>query len=667
MKKLLALVAVVALSLTACGSGGSKVVKNDYTYVYGTDISMLDYLRTSRATNHQHNANFVDGLLEHDKYGVLQPSLAKEWSHNDDFTVWTFKLRDGINWVTNTGEVYDKVVAQDFVSGLQHALEFKSGTSWITYNVIQNAMEYAQGAVTDFTQVGIKAEDDKTLVYTLAKPIPFFDTMLTYAIFYPVNKEFLESKGAGCALGTPAPDTCTFGTTEPDSILYNGAYLLTNNTAKSVIEYKANPNYWDKDKVYIPNVKLVYYDGSDPASLFNNFDQGIYSNAPVYEDNPASFELAKQKYGDSLFTSRLGSSTYYFAFNLDRNIYASPADPAAAVSTKDDKAKADTKLAILNKNFRKAVFHAVDRPALMAQLSTESLKLNSIRNAYTNPGLVLNSQGVDYSKLVEAEMIKLNPTDFPSDWKIDDSQDGYLNVNLAKEYAAKAKTELEALGVVFPIQLDVLQDQADAKGVNGLNSVKQSLESNLGSDFVQVNAVLTDEDNALAGGYYAEGGSQSNWDLSFGVGWGPDFGDPKSFLATFLPETGDVITSIGLDYPGEAAVGDDKANATAVGLYEYLAKYDKADAEYKDMDVRYQLFAEAEAFLLDQAIVMPYQANGGRYNVSKVVPYTAPYSDYGIDDNKLKGVQVSDKVITLEERNKLKATWEKERSEASKK
>ena len=87
-----------------------------------------------------------------------------------------------------------------------------------------------------------------------------------------------------------------------------------------MIEYTANENYWDAEHVYIPKVKLVYYNGSDPDSLFNGFDKGEYSAAPVYTDNAAIYKTAKEKYGDAIYISRTTSMTFWISWIFDRNI-----------------------------------------------------------------------------------------------------------------------------------------------------------------------------------------------------------------------------------------------------------------------------------------------------------------------------------------------------------
>jgi oligopeptide transport system substrate-binding protein len=652
LKKTLLAAAVIAVLFV--GLVGAAPQSKDYVNVFTSDPRTFNYLESQRQTTSMHTVNFVDCLIEHDKYGILRPALAESWSSNADKSVWTFNIRKGVQWVTGDLEVYAEVKAQDWVDAMKFMLDKKSQLNYLVAGFVKNADKYLAGEITDFAQVGVKAKSDYVLEYTLDGPKPYFDTMLTYNPYMPVNGEFLASKGAD------------FGKVDKNGLLYNGAYVLSNFTSKSVMEYDANPYYWDKDNITIQHVKLVYDDGKDPDSRFNNFDAGIYASAQVNTENEALFARAQAKYKENIYRARQDSTTFLYAFNYDRNTWASPADPTKGVSPKSEKERADTQTAILNRNFRKAIFFGIDRPTILAQRNGEVNKLAAIRNSYTGTELSKDEAGKDYVKYVEDALKARNPADFPASFKIDDAQDPYFNATKAKAYMAKAKAELTAQGVKFPVKLDTATDISYTKGLKGDQSLKANLEAVFGTDTLVVNVVEMDTDNADASTYYAESGSQSNYDIGGYTGWGPDFGDPYTFLQTLEPEIGAVLIQIGLDWTDDPNSSDYKA-ATKVGLYEYAKKVEAGNAVYDDQVKRFKLFAEAEAQLLDDAIILPYMSYGGGFAVTRIVPYTIPFAAFGNDEYKFKGMVVGDKVISLAERDKLKAQWEKEKAAEYKK
>ena len=156
-KRLIASLVVAALALTACSTGksgtngGNSNFKTDsLTVSEDFDLQKLDYTVTDKNPDHEFVSNLVDTLLENDRLGNLIPSLATEWKANDDKTVWTFKLRDGVKWYTNTGEEYPKALtSEDFVTGLRHGADFKSNMSWLLEGLIKGYKEYCASKKTD--------------------------------------------------------------------------------------------------------------------------------------------------------------------------------------------------------------------------------------------------------------------------------------------------------------------------------------------------------------------------------------------------------------------------------------------------------------------------------------------------------------------------------------
>lgn len=653
MKKVLALLLVSAVMLGACGSnakGSSSSKKSDlvseYSSVYGTDLETLDYTFSSRKTNSDHYTNFVEGLLENDQYGNLKGDMAKSWEVSDDGLTYTYHLRKGVPWVDSEGNEYGaNVTANDFVTGLKHAVDVQSETLYIVADSIKGLSDYIDGKTNDFSTVGVKAVDDYTVQYTLNKPEPFWNSKTTYGILYPINEEFLKSKGKD------------FGKPTPDSILYNGPFILANNTAKSVIEYTKNESYWDPKNVHLDTVKWTYNDGSDPDGLFKSYENGELSLARVYPNSPGYKDVTKA-YPDGVTWSQTGGSTYNLTFNFNRGTFD-------ATSKTTDKEKEDTQKAILDRNFRLAILFGFDKKSYNAQSVGEEGATKALRNTLV-PADFVEIGGKPYGDTVASKLKALDSDAF-GDVNLSDGQDGYYNADKAKEYMEKAKTELEAKGVQFPIHLDMPVEETSEISVNMVKSLKKSVETSLGSDNVVVDVQLLNEDKYLAATYQATTGQAGDFDITNASGWGPDYTDPSSYLNIYDSRKGDMIHTLGLE-ASAVVQGTDPSTAAkkAINLSEYDALLDKAAAITDDLDARYTAYADAEAWLLDNALQVPIYADGGTPRVTNVVPFSGPYGWAGIAANKLKYVEVQSDIVTTDQYDKAKKAWETKKEETAK-
>ena len=653
MKKVLALLLVSAVMLGACGSnakGSSSSKKSDlvseYSSVYGTDLETLDYTFSSRKTNSDHYTNFVEGLLENDQYGNLKGDMAKSWEVSDDGLTYTYHLRKGVPWVDSEGNEYGAdVTANDFVTGLKHAVDVQSETLYIVADSIKGLSDYIDGKTNDFSTVGVKAVDDYTLQYTLNKPEPFWNSKTTYGILYPINEEFLKSKGKD------------FGKPTPDSILYNGPFILANNTAKSVIEYTKNESYWDPKNVHLDTVKWTYNDGSDPDGLFKSYENGELSLARVYPNSPGYKDVTKA-YPDGVTWSQTGGSTYNLTFNFNRGTFD-------ATSKTTDKEKEDTQKAILDRNFRLAILFGFDKKSYNAQSVGEEGATKALRNTLV-PADFVEIGGKPYGDTVASKLKALDSDAF-GDVNLSDGQDGYYNADKAKEYMEKAKTELEAKGVQFPIHLDMPVEETSEISVNMVKSLKKSVETSLGSDNVVVDIQLLNKDKYLAATYQATTGKAGDFDITNASGWGPDYTDPSSYLNIYDSRKGDMIHTLGLE-ASAVVQGTDPSTAAkkAINLPEYDALLDKAAAITDDLDARYTAYADAEAWLLDNALQVPIYADGGTPRVTNVVPFSGPYGWAGIAANKLKYVEVQSDIVTTDQYDKAKKAWETKKEETAK-
>ena len=627
-----------AFLLAACGKSEKNAdAPKTFSYVYAMDPSSLDYSVTSKSSTSDVIANVVDGLLENDKYGNLIPSLAEDWSVSKDGLTYTYKLRKGVKWYTSEGEEYAEVKAQDFVTGLKHAADGKSDGLSLLQDSIKGLAAYISGESNDFSTVGVKAVDDYTVEYTLNKPESFWNSKVTTATMLPVNEEFLNSKGKD------------YGTPTPSSILYNGPYLLKSLTSKSAIEYEKNPNYWDKDNVKIDSIKLTFYDGSDQESLIRSFTQDAYTTARLFPTS-SNFESTKKEYGDKIVYSPQEATSYYLTVNVNRQSYNKTAKT-------DETQKTSTKEALLNKNFRQALNFALDRHSYTAQLNGEEGADKIIRNSLVPHDYVQVGEKT-FGELAQEQLVS-----YGEQWKdvaLTDGKDTIYNPEKAKVAFAKAKTELQAKGVVFPIRLDIPVEQTDVIAVQQTNSLKQSIESTLCTDNVIIDVLQMTDNEKMSITSQAKVPAQKDYDLN-GTGWGPDYQDPATYLNILDAKKGSALKHLGITR------GKDPEVMAQVGLDEYKKLLDDAAAETSDLNKRYEKYAKAQAWVSDSSLLIPVASSGGSPTVSRTVPFTKAYSQVGIkgDPFVFKGLELQKDVVTTKEYEEALKKWQKEKIETN--
>lgn len=677
MKKFLALLlaVVMVLSLAACGSEAPAPAPTEapaeqpaetpaeqpaeeptaepveeytgpdtFSMIANFDITTLDYVYNNKSSNADYVNNFVEGLLTQDNHGKLVPGMASEWSCNDDASEWTFTIRDDAVWSTSAGEEYDAVTAEDFVTGLKHAVDSKSETLGLVADLIVGLREYSDGT-GKWEDVGIKA-DGNQLTYTLTGPCGYFDGMTTYTILWPINAEFLESKGSD------------FGAVEPDSILYNGCYILSSLVPAQEVRFDANPNYYDAKNVFVQHVVVTYSDGKDPAQQFNMFVNGEVTSTTVNQSLPEVVAKAAELYPDNQYKSMTTATSYWGAFNWDRQMYALYNDPSVSTTSKTDAQKADTKAAILNADFRRAVYAAYSAHAVEAITLGEEHADGVIRNTLIPYTFQTTSDGRTYGSIVEKYAAEL-----VADYEgidLNDGHDAWYNPELAKTFAERAKEELGDSVSEWPIHIDVPVYAASENQKNMQLAMKKSVEDAIGEYVVIDLQFLEGNSSVYYSSFYNQPtGEDNSIDLVFGAGWGPDYGDPLTYLHCFDVHDGDMLNYSGINIESQGQSEEQKAVLETLGLNEVQEIVDQATAATGDE--RIELFAKAEAMLLTNGILRPYSTSGANITISKVKPFTVAYGLYGqAAYNQVpyfKYMQLLDEPVTTAEYEAAKEAW----------
>ena len=537
-------------------AGKGYTLKDSFSMPYVSDPVTWDGLATSRAADTDAIINTYDSLMEYDVEGTLQPALAESYEVSDDGLTYTFHLRKDVKWTDSQGREVDTVKADDFVAGMQHMCDAQGGLEYLVQGVIKNVSQYISGEVTDFDEVGVKAVDDYTVEYTLEEPCSYFMTMLGYTIFMPMSRSYYQSQGGkfGAEYDSSAADY-QYGK-DSNSIAYCGPYLVTNATAKNTIVFKLSDSYWNKDNVNVKTLTWLFNDQSDVTKMYTDAKAGTVDYVNL---NTSTMETAKSEglYDQYAVVSDTDATSFMAFYNINRTATANANDGTTAKSTKSDEEIQRTNKALQNVHFRRAISFAADRGAYNAQQVGEDLKYTSLRNTFT-PGYfvslskdtTIQINGTDTTfpagtyygeivqKQIDADGVKIKVWDAEN--KTSDGFDGWYNPENAVEELNTAIEELAEEGITIdesnPIQMEYPYPSAVEVYTNKANSYKKSVEAALGGKVV-INLVdAVDLDGWYYAGYYANYGYEANYDVYDVSGWGPDFGDPCSYLDTMLPD-----------------------------------------------------------------------------------------------------------------------------------
>ena len=642
--------------LSSCGgsaAGGTAATGDSatYTVLYARQPATLNYLICSADPDLYHGTHCVDTLVEYDSRGKIREGLATSWEWDADTLTWTFHLRDE-NWVDYTGAVLGPVTAQDFVDALAYLLnpDYASGTASLVTPYVAGAEDYynycvwrnnanngtvaedgttytiddagtvtltaADGSTTtcpavDFSSVGVAAVDEHTLTYTLNYDFPGFLSLLNYAPFEPAYGPMLAELGDQFCTSAETACSC-------------GAFYLAEYTPLESWVMKKNPENYDKDNVYIDTIRYIY----NQEALISGPEmvrRGEIDQATISSDILDSW-LADDTTKDMVSMERpeTGKSYFYF-FNFLPYAHQFPNWNTTGVDAQyqpDNWAKA-----VNSTNFRKAFLYAINPAVTLAVTAPEGYE-NYKLHTITPPSFCADSKGVDYTECGALAKV----TD-------------HFNEATAKQYRDAAVQELTAAGATFPIKVQYPYNPAVVDWDKQCQVFKQQVEGvlNDGFDFVDIIITQGPSDNFLnavrrAGAYEF---------MSYY--WGADYSDPETEVYPFYQEAGDRGTCYAFLRTG---VEDGIITGeTADYVMTYMDMVEKAKAITADLDARYAAFAEAEAYLIENALVIPLSLPVPPYIATRLNLWEGQYAPTGFSSNRLKGIHILDHYVSMDEYN----------------
>ena len=637
-----------------------------YRTLYSSEVTTMNYLVSGTTYELVVGANTIDSLVENDPYGNIVPCAAESWESEDETVTlivpavkklndngelelvsertteeangqkWTFHLRAGQYWYDADGNQKDPVTANDYVAAARYVCDsaMDCSNSYLMDGWIVNATERLgytaallaepveqgkeegkdqdividadgviwegkdwdedKGVYTTWVEIpltnpedlGVEAADDNTLVYHLVKPRPYFPTALQFGTYWPAPAALLAELGENYAL-------------DNYSMWFNGAYILSTFKPQEKRIYTKNVNNWDAEHIYIESIEQTY--NAEASTIAPElFLRGEVDYADIGSDIVADW-LSDPEKSQMISSSRVtGDYSYFFGFNFEPTFDAEY-EPENWV------------IAVNNENFRKAVFHGIDRDGyLAAKYPGDDPEIHKI-NTVTPKGFSVNN-GKDF--VMYGGLAKYTETES-------------FNEQLAVEYRDKAKTELEAAGCKFPIKVPINYNSSSSTWGNATVVLEQQLEDLLGADFIDIIVVSYSGNSFLK-----ETRRNGNYALQE-LNWGADFMDPETWADPFERENS--YNFFCHDTENYRVFQNTKTAETNALIDQYYALVDEARTKTGDMDERFEAFAAAESFYIDHAIVVPGFISGGSYCATKLNGFEGQYAMMGQSSSRYKG------------------------------
>ena len=591
------------------------------------ELETFNILYSQRAEDGENLTNLVDGLLEVDTDGKLVPGIAEEWGTEDGGLTWTFKIRQGVKWVDVNGNEKADCTAQDFAAGLEWVMNFHKNNSSNTsmpLEMVKGAQEYYEYTKTlseeeafalnaeegsKFREmVGLETPDDYTVVYHCITQKPYFDTLATYNSLYPISPAMVEE------LGGPAG----VKSMNNENMWYNGAYTMTSYIHNNEKIFTKNPLYWDTECKRFDTVTIKMVESNDISfQLYQNGEIDYVDLSEAHINTIA--KDPSNKYYDYMVPAVPSKYSYQFHFNFNKN-------------KEDGTPDTNWNTAIANEAFRKSWYYGLN-------LSDYWKRTNAIdpmvceNNFYTMKGLVYTTDGTEYTELVKKEL-GLGETNGNTPARVDPAK--------AEEYKKQAIEELTALGVTFPVEVDYYISASNQVALDSANVMAQAFSDGLGDDYVKFNikTYVSSVRNEVV---------QPHLHSFVTNGWGADYGDPQNYLGQEVYGNDNAYYSAHYSYINEITEETPENKALLDTYKEYTKLVEAADAIVDDMDARYAAYAKAEAYLLDHALVIPYNYSVG-WVLSKVDNDSKINAMYGCTNDKMKNWDTKADGYTSEEK-----------------
>ncbi len=570
MKKILALLMAVVMlfTLAACGGNTDDEKVQSLAVCLASEPDTIDPALNSSVDGATLVAHLFSGLAKwaQDESGklVIVADAAEELVEgveNEDGTItYTYTLKEGLTW--SDGQ---PLKASDFVFSWNRAA---SPALAADYNYMLDVVKgYAEMWETDESgevflnpdaKLEVEATDDRTLVVTLNNAVAYWNELLAFPTYYPVREDVVASENWA---------------TDPATYVCNGAYTITGWEHNSVITLTKNANYFDAEKVTMPEIK--FYLSDDANNMLTNYKNGDWL---LIDDVPTNdIATLKTEYPEEFVVAgQIG--TYYVSWNINESIL-----PASSTLKGVEAEAAEAEI-------RNALALVIDRNYIV----------NNISQAGEVPA----------SSFVAMGMTDADGSEFYKNAGSSEDFDGYFNAS-ADAFEDNFKAAVEVLKKYYTY------DEASAKFTDvpaltyiyNTNDAHQAIGEYIQGAFAAVGITVNLENqewntflNTRKNGEYSVARN----------GWLADYNDPISFLDMWTTVSGNNDVQFGKGEHKDLAMYDVDVTALGVDLKvedgTWAETYDALIAEIKactDLEKRYGLMHAAEDLLMSTGCITP--------------------------------------------------------------
>ncbi|AOG60461.1 oligopeptide ABC transporter substrate-binding protein [Spiroplasma helicoides] len=692
LKKLLSLKIGFAATLVvssfsiSCGFSIDKILNREWnskTYVatYQYAVTSWNTAYTFQATNYNILANTNANPLGVDEYGRTFGDIFESGKkdstyvgeHNEDFTEWTYQIRDEAKWSSWDGTNVFSITTDDFDTTAEFVMRssitnseitnlwntFIKGAEGLNKYLIDNENASWSDAKNNNHDFGlILDKSSKTVKFKLRKSVPYFESLLCFGAFAPIHLDSRKNMA---------------NITNFKEAYYSGAFLPKEIKNQDEMILEKSQSYWFKDMVSIDKIKYLYIiskptpsterelfeAGNSSGFVINNKDDQGWNRYIGSDINKPTFDHTY----DTPTIDSVASSALYF------NLYNSTIDDSDNIEKQ--RAIKASKL-LQNKYARAWISTKIDRSVFL-KYYTDKFDNNQptsqmIRNTYTAAKVGVDKNNKDYTKYIEDEVKNIVGTEKANEVDLSAGVDAYKD----KTQLYTDKTDQQILSDLkkYMVQekiinsenekfnLQVLLNPEDIATLNPRAINMYDRFNEIDGNPIQIKV----KENVTTADEYLSLWTQGKFDLCNG-NWWPDYADPATFLNT-LTINGDASTRTGtaklFQYNTKdnhyyvkdflkTSISDDFARK-----YEkYNNEIIKADQTQVDLKNRYTEFAKQEAsYLYKDFLALPFyiKAAPKSYYIGYVIPYTASYAfTYGVSGLKDFSKVLSNKLVSYEE------------------